>query len=145
MTVLIDECPPRALKRLLIKHECRTAFFEANEHGGYTVTVPALPGLVTEGRDLERERAMARDAIRSYIESLKQAKEPISLERDSAQVKISVVAYAGPKSPTLAKRRKDEGPSHQIRGEKSHLAQISNFICFSGVYQLSTPSIESSE
>ena len=26
-----------------------TAFFEANKHGGYTVTVPALPGLVTEG------------------------------------------------------------------------------------------------
>jgi hypothetical protein len=25
-----------------------TAFFEANENGGYTVTVPALPGLVTE-------------------------------------------------------------------------------------------------
>ena len=30
-----------------------TAFFEANEHGGYTVTVPSLPGLVTEGKDLE--------------------------------------------------------------------------------------------
>jgi hypothetical protein len=27
-----------------------TAFFEANEHGGYTVTIPALLGLVTEGR-----------------------------------------------------------------------------------------------
>ena len=26
-----------------------TAFFEANEHGGYTVTVPSLPGLVTGG------------------------------------------------------------------------------------------------
>ena len=25
-----------------------TAFFEANEHGGYTVTVPSLPGLVTD-------------------------------------------------------------------------------------------------
>ena len=33
-----------------------TAFFEANERGGYTVTVPALPGLVTEGRDLENAR-----------------------------------------------------------------------------------------
>ncbi len=30
-----------------------TAFFEANENGEYTVTVPALPGLVTEGKDLE--------------------------------------------------------------------------------------------
>jgi predicted RNase H-like HicB family nuclease len=30
-----------------------TVSFEANEDGGYTVTIPALPGLVTEGKDLE--------------------------------------------------------------------------------------------
>jgi antitoxin HicB len=69
-----------------------TAFFEANEHGGYTVTVPALPGLVTEGMDLEHARAIARDAIRCYIEGLKKAKEPIPFEREFARVKISVVA-----------------------------------------------------
>jgi len=69
-----------------------TAFFEANEHGGYTVTVPALPGLVTEGKDLEHARAMAKDAVRCYIEGLKKAKEPIPVERETAQVKISVVA-----------------------------------------------------
>jgi predicted RNase H-like HicB family nuclease len=69
-----------------------TAFFEANEHGGYTVTVPALPGLVTEGKDLEHARVMAKDAVRCYIEGLKKAKEPIPVERESAQVKISVVA-----------------------------------------------------
>ena len=69
-----------------------TAFFEANEHGGYTVTVPALPGLVTEGKDLEDARAMAKDAVRCYIEGLKKAKEPIPIERETAQVKISVVA-----------------------------------------------------
>ena len=44
-----------------------TAFFEANEHRGYTVTVPALPGLVTEGKNLEHAREMAKDAIRCYI------------------------------------------------------------------------------
>ena len=69
-----------------------TAFFEPNEHGGYTVTVPALPGLVTEGKDLDHARAMAKDAIRCYVEGLKKAKEPIPIERESAQVKISVVA-----------------------------------------------------
>lgn len=41
-----------------------TAFFEANERGGYTVTAPALPGPVTEGRDLERARTMAKDSVR---------------------------------------------------------------------------------
>lgn len=69
-----------------------TAFFEANEHGGYTVTVPALPGLVTEGKSLEDARAMAKDAIRCYIEGLKKAKQPIPVERETAQLKLTVVA-----------------------------------------------------
>ena len=69
-----------------------TAFFEANEHGGYTVAVPSLPGLVTEGRNMEHARSMAKDAIRCYIEGLKKAKEPIPAERETAQLKISVVA-----------------------------------------------------
>jgi antitoxin HicB len=69
-----------------------TALSEANEHGGYTVTVPALPGLVTEGKDLEHARTMAKDAVRCYIEGLKKAKEPIPVERETAQVKISIVA-----------------------------------------------------
>ena len=69
-----------------------TAFFEANEHGGYTVTVPALPGLVTQGKDLEDARDMARDAIRCYIEGLKKAKELIPVERETAQLKLSVIA-----------------------------------------------------
>jgi predicted RNase H-like HicB family nuclease len=69
-----------------------TAFFEANENGGYTVVVPALPGLVTEGKNFEHARDMAKDAIRCYIEGLKKAKEPIPVERESAQVRLSVVA-----------------------------------------------------
>jgi antitoxin HicB len=69
-----------------------TAFFDANEHGGYTVTVPSLPGLVTEGKDLDHARSMAKDAIQCYIEGLKKAKELIPAERETAQVKISVVA-----------------------------------------------------
>ena len=69
-----------------------TAFFEANENGGYTVTVPSLPGLVTEGKDLEHARSMAKDAIRCYIEGLKKAKEPIPVEKETAQIKISIVA-----------------------------------------------------
>ncbi len=36
--------------------------------GGYVVTCPTLPGLVTGGDTLEEARAMAADAIRGYIE-----------------------------------------------------------------------------
>ena len=40
------------------------------EEGGYTVTVPALPGCVTQGETLEEAIAMAKDAIRLYIDTL---------------------------------------------------------------------------
>ena len=69
-----------------------TAFFEANEHGGYTVVVPALPGLVTEGRSLEHARRMAKDAIRCYVEGLKKAKEPVPVEGETAQLRLAVLA-----------------------------------------------------
>jgi antitoxin HicB len=39
--------------------------FEPAEEGGYVVTRPALPGLVTEGDTLDDAREMARDAIGS--------------------------------------------------------------------------------
>jgi predicted RNase H-like HicB family nuclease len=45
-----------------------TVIFEPAEEGGYIVTVPALPGLHTEGDTFEEARAMAEDAIRCYIE-----------------------------------------------------------------------------
>jgi len=38
--------------------------------GGYTVTCPSLPGLVTYGETLDEARAMAADAIESYLECL---------------------------------------------------------------------------
>ena len=47
-----------------------TMLFEPAEEGGYVVTCPALPGLVTEGDTLEEARCMAADALRGYLESL---------------------------------------------------------------------------
>jgi predicted RNase H-like HicB family nuclease len=47
-----------------------TVVFEVAEEGGYVVTCPALPGLVTEGDTIEEARAMAAEAIRGYLESL---------------------------------------------------------------------------
>lgn len=67
-----------------------TAIFELNENDGYTVIVPALPGLVTEGEDLMDARLMAEDAIRCYIEGLKKIKEAVPLEKEVAQIRLSV-------------------------------------------------------
>ncbi|PYS40449.1 MAG: hypothetical protein DMF71_13270 [Acidobacteria bacterium] len=44
--------------------------FEPAEEGGFVVTCPALPGLVTEGDTMEEARRMAEDALRGYLESL---------------------------------------------------------------------------
>lgn len=68
-----------------------TAIFELNENDGYTVTVPTLPGLVTKGATLEKARIMTKDAIRCYIEGLKVAKESIPLEREIANIRLSIV------------------------------------------------------
>ncbi|MCZ6659806.1 MAG: type II toxin-antitoxin system HicB family antitoxin [bacterium] len=54
-----------------------TVLFEPAEEGGYVVTCPALPGLVTEGDTLEEAREMAADAIRCYLESLQMDGLPI--------------------------------------------------------------------
>jgi predicted RNase H-like HicB family nuclease len=67
-----------------------TVFFEPAPEGGYIVTVPALPGLVTEGDTLEEAREMARDAIRAYLESLIKDGEPIPEEEGTMQEKVAV-------------------------------------------------------
>lgn len=53
--------------------------------GGYTVTVPALKGCVTEGRTLEEAIAMARDAIALYIEDLIAHGEPVPEDDPQSQ------------------------------------------------------------
>lgn len=58
-----------------------TVLFEPAEEGGFVVTCPALPGLVTEGDTLEETRAMAQDAIRGYIESLRKDHLPVPSDR----------------------------------------------------------------
>ncbi|MSQ15561.1 MAG: type II toxin-antitoxin system HicB family antitoxin [Dehalococcoidia bacterium] len=50
------------------------------EDGGYTVTVPALPGCVTEGDTLEEALANAREAIQCHIEGLEADGLPIPEE-----------------------------------------------------------------
>ncbi len=72
------------------KNQYFTAFFEKNELNGYTVTVPSLPGLVTEGRDLEEAKSMAIDAISCYVEGLKKRKQKISLEQEVGSFRIAV-------------------------------------------------------
>jgi len=47
---------------------------EAQDEGGYTVYVPALPGCVSQGETAEEAMANIREAIDIYLESLKERK-----------------------------------------------------------------------
>ena len=75
-----------------------TVLFEPAAEGGYTVRCPALPGLVTEGNTLAEARAMALDAIRAYIESLRRDGLPVpedkKLRRRPVKEKIKVALPA---------------------------------------------------
>lgn len=53
------------------------AVFEPCEEGGYTVTVPKMPGLVTEGESFEEALEMARDTIEGYLSVLAESKESL--------------------------------------------------------------------
>jgi len=67
-----------------------TVLLEPAEEGGFVVTCPALPGLVTEGDTLEEARAMAEDAIRGYVESLRKDHLPIPSDKIPVKEEIHI-------------------------------------------------------
>lgn len=70
-----------------------TIILHPSEEGGYSVSVPAMPGIATQGSTIEEAIAMAKDAIRLYIESLVADGEPIPKETEHPQaITIDVAA-----------------------------------------------------
>ncbi|WP_235809625.1 type II toxin-antitoxin system HicB family antitoxin [Methanofollis ethanolicus] len=62
--------------------------------GGYTVTVPLLPGCVTYGETIDEAIAMAREAIGLYIEDLREKGEEIPTEEGLLEYTLTVEAHA---------------------------------------------------
>lgn len=75
--MFLEPCNPPGVIIQRMKILNYTVIMTPDETGGYVVTCPALPGLVTEGDTLEEAREMAADAIRGYIESLQKDGEAI--------------------------------------------------------------------
>lgn len=71
--------------RILLKKE---------PEGGYTVTVPMLPGCVTYGKDVEDAIKMSKEAIELCIETLKSHRESIPVEDEILETSVAVEAYA---------------------------------------------------
>ena len=75
-----------------------TFVFDPDPEGGYTVTCPALPGLVTYGETIEEARRMARDALEGLIDVMnEEAKRYPKVSRwkgsDSHSVNAPLACY----------------------------------------------------
>ncbi len=58
-----------------------TIVLETDKEGGFVVSVPALPGCLTEGESRAEALRNAREAIAAYIEELRSRGEDIPLEK----------------------------------------------------------------
>ena len=58
-----------------------TVILAPEPEGGFTVTVPALPGCVTYGQDLASAKAHAREAIECHLGSLLKHGQPIPVDQ----------------------------------------------------------------
>jgi len=68
--------------------------FRKEPEGGYTVTVPSLPGCVAFGESIDDAIKMAKEAIELYVESLKAHKEEIPTEDGTFEYTLTVEARA---------------------------------------------------
>ena len=58
--------------------------------GGYTVTVPTLPGCITFGENVDHALEMAKEAIELYIESLVAHGEEIPTEEHTLEYTLAI-------------------------------------------------------
>ncbi len=54
-----------------------TVILEPQRDGGFTVSVPALPGCISEGENREEALKNIKEAIELYLEVLKEDGKPI--------------------------------------------------------------------
>lgn len=65
---------------------------DPNELGGFTVTVPILPGCISEGDTRAEALVNIKEAIELYIESLQLDGEPIPSEENIEEAVVEVAA-----------------------------------------------------
>ena len=58
--------------------------------GAYTVTVPALPGCVTYGDNIDHAITMAKEAVELYIENLRQKGEDIPDDNQTLEYSLNL-------------------------------------------------------
>lgn len=61
---------------------------KTDEDGMFVVTVPALPGCISQGKTRKEALENIKDAINGYLESLEKHNEPIPPEIDEEVVEV---------------------------------------------------------
>jgi antitoxin HicB len=70
-----------------------TAVFEPDpENGGFTATVPALPGCISEGETFEQAVENIKEAAALYLEVMKSRGEELAEQEDGVIVALIQVA-----------------------------------------------------
>lgn len=67
-----------------------TVIYTPVKDGGYQVSVPMLPGVISYGRTIEEAKTMARDAITCHIEGMKKEHESVPTENSFFQEQLTV-------------------------------------------------------
>jgi antitoxin HicB len=63
------------------------------DEGGFTVTVPSLPGCITQGETIDECVVNAQEAISLYLEDMVAAGEPIPEEKEAPRLlRVTVAA-----------------------------------------------------
>ncbi|PGH39205.1 MAG: antitoxin HicB [Candidatus Nephrothrix sp. EaCA] len=62
------------------------------DEGGFTVSVPALPGCITYGEDADDAIAMAKEAIELYIEELRERGETVPDDSNTLEYCLNLEA-----------------------------------------------------
>ena len=70
-------------------HTYKLHLHKENE-GGYTVSVPALPGCITYGEDIDEAISMAREAIEVYVEELQERGEKIPDDNNTLEYSLNL-------------------------------------------------------
>lgn len=65
-----------------------TVVLQRENDGGYVVSVPALPGCVSQGDTREQALKNIEEAIQVYLEDVKAAGEPIPAEDGREYVEV---------------------------------------------------------
>lgn len=69
--------------RKIVKNSIKYNVLLAKNKGGYTATVPALPGCISQGKNVEETLKHIKEAIELYLDVLAEDGEKLPLETNT--------------------------------------------------------------